>query len=263
MMTIKIMDLPAETKKIHESQNKWRRRNWEKTLKEHKRDIEKLITNISLFDIWKTKLQKIDVAKILIPEIFMDSYVSIHFAGYGLYKYAYMSLRSELETALRLVFFSAHPVEFKWWFNDDDDDKDWYSKTSDYPHVWGRRYFYFEHLEIIKKFEKQCKDAAKKLFGGDGYGIKGLYKELSGYIHSESGHFQTRLIPNRVSPTYDREQFDKWCYTYEKVQMYIHILLALGFAEEFKAMTPAKRDKILNVGISDDYKEEIKETLGL
>jgi len=261
MVAFKVKDLPVETKKVHESQNIWRRKNWEKTLSENGNDIEKLIDKIRLFDTWKTKLLKIDVAKILIPEIFMDAYVSIHFAGYALYKYAHMSLRSELETALRLVFFSTHSIEFKWWLNDDNNDKDWYSTTSDYPYVWGKRYSYFEHLENIKSFEKKCGDDEKKLFGGKKYGIKGLYTELSEYIHSGRGHFQTR--PDRVSPKYDHDQFEIWCYIHEKVQMYIHIMLVLGFAEEFKKMSSTNRNKILDIGIGDDYKEEIKETLGI
>lgn len=257
MVTFKVMELPVETKRVHESQNRWRRRNWEKTLNEHKQGIEKLIKNISLFDVWSNKLQDIDVAKILIPEIFMDAYISIHFAGYGLYKYAYMSLRSELETAMRLVFFSTHPVEFKWWSNNDD----WYFTTPEYPIVWGKGHPYFQHVEIIKRFEKKCGDANKRLFEKNDRGIKGLYRELSGSIHSGREHFQTR--PDRVSPTYDSAQFEKWNYIYEKVQIYIHIMLALGFVEKFKSMNLTNRNKILDVGIGDDYKGEVKGALCL
>lgn len=251
-MPFKVEDIPEETKKIHESQNKWRRQSWQKTLSEHGNDIEKLIDKIRLFDTWKTKLVKVNAAQILIPELFMDAYVSIHFAGYALYKYAYMSLRSELETALRLVFFSTHPVEFDWWLA----DKEWYSTTSDYPYVWGKRYLYFQNLENFKKFEKKCNET-DKLFGD--HGIKGLYAELSEYIHSGRRHFQTRT--DRVSPKYDDDQFRRWNYDYDKVQTYIHIILALGLAEDFKEMSLIQRDNILNTGIGNGYKEKVKETL--
>lgn len=261
MTAFRVSDLPTETKTIHESQNKWRRENWQKTLKEHKQDIEELLKKISLFDIWVNKLQHSDVAVKLMPEIFMDAYISIHFAGYGLYKYAHMCLRSELETALRLVFFSTHKVEFEWWF----EGNEWYREKLNYPDVWGRGYMYFGQIENIKKFEKEC-DNNEKLFAGDKGGvIREIYKTLSKFIHSGAGHFQTRA--ERISPKYDSNKFREWYETYEKVQTYIHIILALGFVDKFKAMTDTQRNKILNVGITIGmdtyYKEKVEQTFGL
>jgi len=250
-------DFPELTKTMHESQEKWRDKNWKETLEKHKKEIEGLLDKIDIFDVWSNSLQDSEVAKRLIPEIFMDAYISIHFAGYGLYKYAYMSLRSELETALRLLFFSTHPVEFKWWFDGDE----WYSTTLEYPFVWGKRYHYFQHLDNIKRFEEKCGYDGKNLFEKTDCGIKGLYRELSKSIHSGRGHFQTR--PDGVSPTYDYEQFEMWHYICENVQMYIHIILALGFAEEFKSMSSTHRNKILNVGMGNYYKEKVKEVLDL
>lgn len=254
-MIFRVTDLPTETKTTHESQNKWRSKNWRKTLNVHKQDIEELLKKISLFDIWLNKLQHDDVAMKLIPEIFMDAYISIHFAGYGLYKYAHMCLRSELETAMRLVFFSTHPVEFSWW----SDGNEWYrdNVTGD---VWGRGYLYFEQLDNIKEFEKSCDDN-KKLFGGKKVGIRGVYKTLSKFIHSGAGHFQTRV--DRVSPKYDSDEFEEWNKIYEKVQTYILMILALGFADKFKAMTNTQRNKILDIGMDAYYEEKLKRILGL
>jgi len=251
MTKFRVSDLPTETKTTHENQNKWRKKNWQKTLKEHKQDIEKLLKKNSLFDIWSTKLQQNDVAKKLIPEIFMDAYISIHFAGYGLYKYAHMSLRSELETALRLVFFSTHPIEFEWW----SDGNEWY-RDNVAGDVWGRGYLYFEQLDNIKEFEKSCEDN-KKLFGR----VKKVNKKLSKFIHTSAVHFQTR--PDRISPKYDSDKFREWYKTYEKVQTYINIILALGFADKFKDMTNTQRNKILDTGMDAYYKEKVKRILGL
>ena len=255
MTVLKIKDLSTETKKMHESQNKWRRRNWEKTLKENKESIEKLISKINLFDIWSNKLLKIPPAKLLLREIFMDAYISIHFAGFGLYKYAHMCLRSELETALRLIYFSTHNVEFNWW----SEENEWYREKRNWPDVWGRGYEYFVQLGEIKDFEKLCDDN-RKLFGGD-TGISGIHKELSKFIHSGAGHLQTRS--DRVSPKYDSNEFRKWQKTHEIVQIYIHIILALGFAGKFKDMTSTQRNKILNIGMNDYYKERVKSALNL
>lgn len=254
MTSLRIRDLSTETKKMHESQNNWRRRSWTKTLKDNEDKIEKLITKINLFDIWSNKLQGVPAAKILIPEIFMDAYISIHFAGYALYKYAHMCLRSELETALRLVYFSTHEVEFSWWSK----GSEWYREKLNWPDVWGRGYRYFGQLDEIKEFEKLC-EANKKLFSGSEVGVSGTHKELSKFIHSGAGHFQTR--GDRVSPKYDSNEFEKWLKTYERVQVYVHVILALGFADKFIDMTSAQRDKILNIGMDDYYKEKVKSAL--
>ncbi len=252
MTTFRVADLPTETRTTHESQNKWRRKNWEKTLKEHKENIEELLKKISLFDVWSNKLQDNDVAVRLIPEIFMDAYISIHLAGYGLYKYACMSLRSELETALRLVFFSTHPVEFKWW----SDGNEGYRSGLKIKEVWGESYNYFEQLDNIKEFEKLCDDN-KKLFGG----IRGVYKTLSKFIHSGAGHFQTR--PDRVSPKYKLEEFKSWIKTFKEVQEYINILFALSFYEEFKKLNVTDQKKIKEMGIeSSYYRENLEKVLG-
>ena len=257
MTTFWVTGLPTETKTTHESQNKWRRKNWERTLKEHKQDIEVLLKKISLFDIWSNKLQHNDVAVKLIPEIFMDAYISIHFAGYGLYKYAHMCLRSELETALRLVFFSTHEVEFNLWSK----GKEWYREKYNWPDVWGRGYAYFTLLDVIREFEELCDDN-KELFGDKGKGaISRVHKELSKFIHSGAGHFQTRA--DRVSPKYDPNEFSGWHETYEKVQTYIHIILTLGLANKFKDMTPTQRNKILDIGMDSYYKTRVKQALNL
>ncbi len=254
MPRFRVSNLPSETKRLHESQNIWRRKNWEKTLAEHKDDIEKMIQKLNLFDIWSNKLQNIDAAKTLIPEIFMDAYISIHFASYGLYKYANMSLRSELETVLRLVYFSRHEVEFKWWLDGDE----WYREER-MPDVWGRRYVYFTKLKEIKEFEKAC-ETHMKLFSEDAKIVK-AYKKLSKSIHSSAEHFQTR--PDRVSPRYDLGELKRWIDVYNGIQTYIHILLSLGFAEEFKDLKKGERKKILGRGMEEYYQERVKEALGI
>lgn len=255
MPTFQIKGLPSETKRLHESQNIWRRKNWEKTLAEHKDDIEKMIQELNLFDIWSNKLQYVVAAKILIPEIFMDAYISIHFACYGLYKYANMSLRSELETALRLIFFSKHEVEFNWWLEGDE----WYRERQNYPDVWGRNYIYFQQLKPIKDFENKC-ETHMKLFAGDA-NISKVYKKLSKSIHSSAEHFQTR--PDRVSPAYDLEELKRWIDDYIRIQTYIQILLSLGFAEEFKALKKGEMKKILEKGMEEYYRERVKQVLGI
>lgn len=255
MPKFKISALPDLTRKIHSSQNKWLNKNWQKTLSNHANEIEESIEKMNIINTWENKLyQEYDVAKKLIPEMFIDAFSSIHFACFGFYKYAQMCLRSELETALRLTFFSTHPIEFKWWLEGNKSYKSMLKLAKD---VWGQGYSYFEQLENIRKFEEQCEDD-KKLFLGKG-NLKKTYETLSEFIHSGAGHLQTK--PEKFSPAYDIDEFKKWHSRFKDIQTFINIMLTLGFTEEFKNMSNTTKNKILNKGIGDDYKDILKKVL--
>src|SRR5574342_13285 len=146
MNTFKADKLPKLTKIMYESQQRLNKKNWEDTLKANNSEVEKLLEMVSIFDTWRNKLECKygNPAGDLIKETFMDSYMSIHFACMSLYKQAHVSLRAELETVLRLVYFSSHRVEFKWW----RDDKDYFKSK----HVWGDNYDYFMQLDEIHTF---------------------------------------------------------------------------------------------------------------
>ena len=249
IMKLKISDLPRILRTVHESQEKWREDNWSKTLNKHKGEIESLLENIELFDNWQNVLQNEISAKLLIPEIFSDAWISIHLSCYGLYRYANMCLRSELENVLRLIYFSNHPIEFNWWKSDND----WYRESAKATDVWGSGYNYFSNLENIKRFDRECTET-KRLFTGKG-NISKIHKKLSKYIHGSAGYFQTRT--NEFSPKYKKEEFCRWFVTCKKILSYSHILLVLGFLDKFKEITRQDRKKILELGIQNYYRKKL------
>lgn len=255
MPAFKINNLKSITKKIHESQRKWRDKNWKKTIVEHGDEIEEILEKISVFNKWENRLKSKNVARKLFPEIFIDAFSSVHFACFGFYKYANMCLRSELETTLRLVFFYTHPVEFKWWLEGNMAYKNILNPAKD---VWGQGFLYFENLENVQKFEKNCGDN-KKIFSAKKF--TNLYSFLSQFIHTSAGHFQSR--PGKFSPAYSVEEFKKWLDRCKEVQNYINILLALSFSDVFKKMSKSARDSILTKGIGNEYKNILKKTLNL
>lgn len=249
-----LSSLPDNTKIMHESQEKWRNKNWKETLEEHKSGIEKVIEKINLFDIWSNSLQDNDAAERLIPEIFMDGYISIHFAGYGLYKHANICLRSQLETTLRLIYFSTHPVEFNWWCKGNE----WYRKGLATRDVWGEKYEYFKELEYVKEFEKKCNED-RRLFQ-EGKRVNKVYQKLSKYVHTSAFSFQTK--PDDFSPKYKVEEFERWIDNFKEIQEYINILFILGFSKEFEKSSNTSQEKIKEIAIeSSHYKEKLKEAL--
>lgn len=248
MKAFKPDKIGALTGSMYESQGKWSRKNWEDSLAAHHRDVEKLLQKLVVLGDWKTALsgKHGGVAKQLIPEIFMDSYTSVHFACMGLYKQAYVSLRAALETALRLVYFSRHPVEYKWW----SEERTPFGST----HVWGEGYIYFSNLDEVRELESK---SHVKLFEG----VKRVYKKLSRYVHSGAPYFQT--TPDRFSPSYKFEEFMKWAATFKEAQKYVTVLLILGFAEEFRGMPVNLQKKILKAIEDGSYKKGIRKTMRL
>ena len=251
-----ILNLPPNTKTMYESQEKWRTKASEDTLSAHKDEIEDSLEKANLFDIWSNSLQGSEAARRLIPEIFMDGYMSIHFACYGLYKYANICLRSQLETTLRLIYFSTHPVEFEWWRVGNE----WYRAGLRTRDVWGEGYGYFEQLEKVKKFEETC-DEGQRLFQ-HARKVTKIYQTLSTYVHS--GVFSLQTKPDQFSPRYKIDEFCKWMSNFKEIQGYIHTLLVLGFSKEFKKMSQVNQETVVRVGIESlHHREKLKEVIGL
>lgn len=249
------LDLPPNTKTMYESQEKWRAKALKDTLSAHKDQIEASLEKVNLFDIWSNSLQTSEVARRLIPEIFMDAYMSIHFACYGLYKYANICLRSQLETALRLIYFSTHPIEFGWW----SAGNEWYRAGLRTKDVWGEGYGYFEQLENVKKFEELCEEG-QRLFQ-HARKVPQIYQTLSTYVHS--GVFSLQTKPDQFSPRYKIDEFSKWGTNFKEIQSYIHILLVLSFLEEFKKMSTVNQNRVLEIVIASlYYRERLKELVG-
>lgn len=249
-----LSNLPSNLRVLHESQKKWRDKAWETTLSSHKDELEKMLEKINLFDIWSDGLQNNEAIKRLLPEIFMDGYMSIYFAGCGLYKYANICLRSQLETALRLIYFSTHPIEFDWWCNGNTSYRSGLANKD----VWGEGYLYFQELKYVQLFEEKCSDG-HRLFR-DGKKVSNIYRKLSTYVHSGMFSFQTK--PDEFSPQYKIEDFKHWCSNLNEIQEYINILLILAFLKEFKQMRASDRNKILDVVITTKYKSKLQEILG-
>jgi hypothetical protein len=246
-----IAALGPETKLIYENQRIWEQKNWRESLRYHSVEIEEMLTKLSCLDIWNSKLQSVSAAKELIPEIWMDDYVSITQACAGLYKYANMSLRTSLETTLRLIYFSEHPVEHNWWksglrFGQDQERHD----------VWGANYDYFGLLFV--EFEQECVKESMDLFKFNGKRLVNLYSNLSGSIHTHAKRLQTT---SGYSPKYNRTKFVEWKDYFCQINTYLNILLALKFQAYFKKFHLTDKTKILDIGIGDYYGDKIASLL--
>lgn len=239
---------------MHIAQTRWRKKIWEDTLRNHPTDIEHLLSLIELFDIWKNRLPRIDVTRYLMKELYMDAYFSIHQSCFGLYKYAHMSLRSQFETTLRLMYFVNHPIEYELWKTGNEKWMGDLLKGSD---VWGQSFKYFFHIENITELENRITQNDLWLTKGNNPTLRRIYSKLSKHVHSVGPYFQTRS--GRLSPKYNEDDFAEWKDMFIEVQKYMNILLALCFSDRLDKMVPSEIDRIFDLAIGPDYKILIKQ----
>ena len=241
--------LSPESRHMFETFNRWCQTNWESTLINHDIEIKNLFHKSEIFDKWSNILLSRVIPSKLSPEIYIDCFMSIHFACMGLYKYAYMSLRSELENVLRLIYFSTHPTEYNWWIK---------GEFNPQRNVWSD-WQYFDKLEYVKIFNKknQVGESLFQLFQSQ---ISTSYRTLSQSVHTSSASFQTRGI--EVTPRYDFSEFKPWKDKFNEIQSYIHVILILSFLTEFNAASPSDQSTIIEKGIDyRDFKPKLQETL--
>lgn len=258
MPSFKVSDLPEKTRIMHETQTKWRKKNWEDTLKNHSSDLENLMSLIELFDIWKNRLPRKDVTRSLSREIYTDAYYSIHLACLGLYKNAYMSLRSQFETAMRLIYFSNHPVEYELW---QGGEEKWMGDLLKGSDVWGQNFKYFIYIPEINELERRITQNDLWLTKGNSPKLREIYSKLSKHVHSVGPYLQTRS--GSLSIKYNQDEFNSWGEMFSDVQKYINILFALCFSDRFKNLPTYEREQILDLAIGVDYKALIKQICGL
>jgi len=231
---------------IHDLFCRWSEINWNETIDQKPAEVSNVVEVTEVFDFWASKLSNSPVGKKLFPEIFMDCNMSINFACMGLYKYAYMSLRSELETALRLIYFEKHPVEYDWWTNGIEIDG-----ITSRRHVWGDNYKYFRYLDSVIEFHVSFKN--KEILISQ---LSGTYAILSKYVHTSGTHFQTGN--HRISPKFSEEAFNKWYDTFLKIQDAIMVFLILEHKGIFQSANASERERLLNKISYPKYRERIK-----
>ena len=254
MVRINVNNLPRMLRSVHNAQNQWRQQNYAKSVNEFKDDIEKILEILNFYGKWKSKFSG-QIAEKMMPEIFMDGLTSLYFALFGFYKAANMGLRSQLETALRLIYFMDHLREYEWWLNGNE----WY-KGQKGTYVWGDEFNYFKQIDKISEFEKDL-DSNKKIYSGSSSGktgnlLKEIYGKLSMSIHTSAQHFQTST--SKFTPKYSRPKMEEWIKSCRDLQCYIIVSLILCFPKEFNKMSTTEKSAILNKGVvEEDYINKI------
>jgi len=214
---------------LYETYSEWSSKNWEKINEVHSQDIDDLLKYFDCLDKWYSLIPNDEITTKIFPEITTDSYMSINFACMGLYKYAYMALRSELENVLKLIYFKKHEVEYECWINDIK-----FSPNNKGTHVWGEKFDYFKFIPEIRNFKE------KELLIKE---INENYGNLSKSIHSRAFNLQT--AKGKMAPSYQIDLFNIWKRKYCEIHGIINILFILTNLNIFSNSDDIKKQNIL------------------
>lgn len=78
--------------------------NLTKCLSENELKFSQILLNLELIEVWSNISKDLECSKML-NEVSYDLLTSMYFVCYGLYRNAFVSLRSALELALGFIYF--------------------------------------------------------------------------------------------------------------------------------------------------------------
>lgn len=164
---------------------------WDKSLTEYtNKDLTDCYHSTLIPLNWEQSLVAINSKDILpfVKEIFQDVNSSFFFATFGLYRSAYMHLRSSIELLLQAMYFHDHPVELKKWHKGEFVIK--HDKLTDY---------FVTHPDFGNTYMKNLIEM-----------ITRDWKHFSKHIHGESPEFfQTDKETVRLSK-FSKQDFGIW-----------------------------------------------------
>jgi hypothetical protein len=161
--------------------------------------------------------------------------ISFTLAMQGLYKQAFVSLRSGLELGMLSVYYNiddeGHRVVRDWLRSKDG----WESDTPRVKKIWN----ILKGNKNIERFDKNLN--IKSCFDDLGW--------LHNYVHTKGFRFSNRLgFPKSNYQTFEEDIFNKWIYTYETVVIIVVTLHMLKYP-----ITSIKYDWGEKVGIDNPF----------
>lgn len=159
-------------------------------------------------------IKELECSKMM-GEVTYDLLTSMYFVSFGLYRNAYISLRSALELGISCIYFIDRNYNYLLWKRNLYDIK-WCDLTSDENGVISKKYLniffendYQEFIEIVKS----------------------SYRECSEYVHGKYSYMQTS---QNLCITYDKEKFNEWNSMFNQVTQILIILLTIRFKDKIE-----------------------------
>lgn len=199
--------------------------------------ISLMVNRLNLIDYWNEELLKDISTVVILKEVGYDLLSSIYIGANGMYRNAYISLRSAIELGVGFFYFTDHNYDFlDWkrnkfdmtWTRLNDFDKGVLSKR--YLNLFNEQFNTNEFIEAVGE----------------------VYRECSEYVHGKYEYMHS-LTSSKI--TFNKETFIKWGEMFIKIIDLILILLSVRFKEKLKLIDGDKIEVINEIYKNMGFRE--------
>jgi hypothetical protein len=203
--------------------------------------ISVMISRLNLLDYWTEVLLKETTTVVILKEVSYDLLSSIYISTNGMYRNAYISLRSAIELGVSFFYFTDHNYDFLDW------------KRNKFDMTWTRLNDYDKGV-----LSKRYLNLFNEQFNSEEFidTVKEVYRECSEYVH---GKYEYMHSLKSAKIIFDKETFMSWGSMFIKVIDIILILLSVRFKDRLKLIEQDYIESMNDIFIGLGFKELIIE----
>lgn len=196
--------------------------NFSLTMEQHSDSYADMLHNLELLNMWVEKLNFLE-QDIILKEVCYDLLSSVYISAQGMYRNAYICLRSALELGLSFIYFVDRNYEYLLWKKNDYDMK-WATLNNAENGILNKKYFglFLERTNL---------DDFINL-------VHEVYRECSEYVHGKYNYLHT--ISNEKI-LYDNSKIDIWSKMFIKIVEIINVFLCIRFNKIAKDLPEDKK----------------------
>lgn len=165
---------------------------------------------LEMLNHWEMNLMNIE-QNVVLKEVCYDMLSSLYISAQGMYRNAYICLRSALELGLSFIYFVDRNYEYLLWKVNDYDMK-WSTLKDENTGVLSKKYLSlflgdYDPQELVEN-------------------VKDAYRMCSEYVH---GKFQYMHTMEGEKILYQHDKFDTWSSMFLQVSKLMNIMLVIRF----------------------------------
>ncbi|MGW8423984.1 hypothetical protein ACWGJQ_00580 [Peribacillus simplex] len=205
-----------------------------KTVDNHGELYAEMLHYLEMLNLWSSKLEVYD-SNVVLKEVCYDLLSSLNIAAQGMYRNAYICLRSALELGMSFIYFMDRNYEYLLWKVNDYDMK-WSTLKDNEKGLLSKKYF---SLFLGEDF--QVDDLIEK--------FKSVYRECSEYVHGKYKYMHT-IEEQKIH--YQKDKIELWAAMFIDIVKLLNILFTIRFNDCANSFSDDKKISLKEV--LTDYK---------
>ncbi|WP_342557221.1 hypothetical protein [Lysinibacillus sp. FSL P4-0201] len=201
-----------DIKKVIEKSAESLTENTMKTVDNHGELYAEMLHYLEMLNLWSNKLDSYE-PKAVLKEVCYDLLSSLYIAAQGMYRNAYICLRSALELGMSFIYFIDRNYEYLLWKANDYDMK-WSTLKDNENGLLSKKYLSlflgdFQVDSLIENF-------------------KSVYRECSEYVHGKYKYMHT-IEAQKIH--YQKDKIELWSAMFIDIVKLLNILFTIRFNE--------------------------------